>query len=71
MALRPGRCLLTYYRKRAKMSQQTLARRLGVTQSMISQIENNERIMSYELAMNVADALNCNMDDLYVKEYYV
>jgi transcriptional regulator with XRE-family HTH domain len=70
MTLRPGRCLLAYYRKRAKMSQKVFAKRMHVTQPYVSRIEKNEKPMSYTFALNAAHILDCRMEDLYVIDYF-
>lgn len=71
MALRSGRCLLAYYRKKAKMTQREFAKRMGVTQPFISRIEKNMKPMSYDFALNAAYILDCRMEDLYTIEYFL
>lgn len=65
MYLRAGRCLLRVHRRRKKITQRQIAERLDVSIQMISKIENNARTLSYEAAMNVANLLDINMEQLY------
>lgn len=45
-------------RTRAKLTQSGLARRIGVSQSMISQIEDGLRLPSYGTLVQLADGVN-------------
>jgi transcriptional regulator with XRE-family HTH domain len=47
------------------MSQQELADRVNKTKQTISRYVNNQTIMSYETAANIAAVLNCEMEELY------
>lgn len=47
------------------MSQQELADRVGKTKQTISRYVQDQSIMSYETAVNIAAELNCEMEDLY------
>jgi transcriptional regulator with XRE-family HTH domain len=47
------------------MSQQELADRVNKTKQTISRYVNNQSIMSYETAVNIASELNCEMGELY------
>jgi transcriptional regulator with XRE-family HTH domain len=60
-----GKCLLSYHLRRKKMSQQELANRVNKTKQTISRYVNNQIIMSYETAVNIAAALDCEMEELY------
>jgi len=48
--------VIKHYRKREKMRQYELAELLEVTQSYLSQIENNKRYPSIDLLKELADA---------------
>ena len=45
------------------MSQTELAERVHVTQSMIAQIERATKAMSLPLGMEIADALECDVQE--------
>lgn len=60
-----GRCLLAELLKRAGMTQQELATRLGVPKQQINKYVNNRCQMSYKKARKIAYILNCPMEDLY------
>lgn len=60
-----GKCLLHIHLRRKRWSQQDLADRVGKTKQTISRYINNQSIMSYETAVNIASALDCDMEDLY------
>jgi DNA-binding XRE family transcriptional regulator len=62
---RVGKCLLRYHLAKKKMSQQELADRVDKTKQTISRYVNNQSVMSYETALNVARVLECDMEDLY------
>jgi transcriptional regulator with XRE-family HTH domain len=47
-----------------KMTQAELARRVGVTRSYISMLENGERLLTDELLQRIAAALNCKPEHL-------
>jgi transcriptional regulator with XRE-family HTH domain len=47
------------------MSQQELADKVHKSKQQISRYANNQVIMSYETALNVAAALDCEMEELY------
>lgn len=49
------------------MTQKELAVKIGKTEQTISRYANNQNMMSYETAMNIASILNCAMEDLYKK----
>lgn len=62
-----GRCLLKYHLHKNNMTQKELAVKIGKTEQTISRYANNQNMMSYETAMNIASILNCAMEDLYKK----
>jgi DNA-binding XRE family transcriptional regulator len=47
------------------MSQQELAESVGKTKQTISRYVKDQSVMSYETALNIAAALDCEMEDLY------
>jgi transcriptional regulator with XRE-family HTH domain len=47
------------------MSQQELSRRVKKSKQTISRYVNNQSVMSYETALNIAVALDCKMEELY------
>lgn len=46
------------------MKQAELAEKIGVTQSMLCQIERGSKIPSVLLSIEIASALNCTINDL-------
>ena len=52
------------YRKKAKMSQQTLSDRTEYSVQHISHIENGTTKLSVECLFNIANALNISLDEL-------
>lgn len=65
MAFKVGKCRLRYHLARKRISQQELADLVGVTKQTISRYVNNAQIMSYETAFNIANVLDCEMEELY------
>lgn len=65
MAILIGECLLRQRLREVRMSQEALAKRLNISQQMVSRFVNNKDIMSLEMAFNVADVLGCSVNDLY------
>ncbi|MED0705913.1 helix-turn-helix transcriptional regulator [Aneurinibacillus aneurinilyticus] len=65
MALVPGRCLLGYWLKRAKMSQTELARRIGFSPQVINDYVHNRRTMNLAVAATISAILNCTIEELY------
>lgn len=45
-------------RTKAKLTQQQLANKIGVTQSMVAQLERGTRTLTINLAMEIAKVLN-------------
>jgi transcriptional regulator with XRE-family HTH domain len=61
--------LLRDYRKSAGLSQKELADKSGVSQQMISMIENGERKNpGIDTMFRLANALHCGVHDIYVPE---
>jgi DNA-binding XRE family transcriptional regulator len=69
MPFRAGKCLLRSRLKQAGMTQTELAKRLNLSQQMISHYVNGRKMMSLEIAYNIAAILRCNVEDLYTWEY--
>lgn len=57
--------------KRPKISMRELARRTNVDPSYISRIEKGEYVPSREIVMNIAKALNENVNEFLMKAGYV
>ena len=49
------------------ISQRELAKKVGITQAMICQIEREIRNPSLQVAAIIAATLNCNLEDLLQK----
>jgi len=52
------------FRENQNLSQQQLAEQLGINQAMISYIESGMKIPSLALAVSLADAFGCTIDEL-------
>jgi transcriptional regulator with XRE-family HTH domain len=65
VAYKVGKCLLRYHLTKKRMSQVELAEIVNKTEQTISRYVNDQSIMSYETAVNIAAALNCEMEELY------
>lgn len=68
MAVSVGRSRLPELLARRGISQAEFSRRLGVTESFISQVIKGKKQFSYEMAKNASMILWCAMDDLHVWE---
>ena len=55
---------LRRFRKAKKLTQRELAERVGVSESAISQYENGGKIPSFEVALKIAETLDCETIDL-------
>lgn len=60
-----GKCLLSDKLLQARMTQQELADKLGVTKQQINSYATGRRIMTLPIAKNIATVLHCKIDDLY------
>lgn len=65
MPYRVGRCLLADLLKKAGMTQQELALKLNVPKQQINKYVHNRQQMAYKTAREIAQILNCSMEDLY------
>ena len=54
-------------RKARKMTQKELGKLVGVTESSISQYEKGKKTPSFEIALKLAEALDCESADLVSK----
>lgn len=55
---------LKHIREARNMTRTALAAKVGVSLPMISQIERGTKAMSVQLAIAIADALDCTVADL-------
>lgn len=53
------------FRRERRMKQNTLAQKVGVFQSEISEIENGKRKPSVYLALKIAGVLGKNINDIF------
>lgn len=53
------------FRAKDKMSQEELAKRLGVSRQTINSIENNKYFPSLELGLKIARVFECTVDELF------
>lgn len=65
MTYKVGKCLLRYHLAKKRMSQVELAALVNKTEQTISRYVNDQSIMSFETAVNIAAVLDCDMEDLY------
>lgn len=55
--------------KRKWISQEEMAERIGVTQTMISRYINGQALPSVLVVRKIAKVLDCSMDDFFYKDY--
>lgn len=65
LAYKVGNCLLRSRLKERHMTQQELANRLGITVQQINKYVMNRQKMTLETAYNIANALDCYVEELY------
>ncbi|RDV30952.1 helix-turn-helix transcriptional regulator [Lysinibacillus capsici] len=65
MAYQVSRCRLRELLKLNDMTQVELAEKLSITPQQIQHYIQNNRVMSLKVAKNIAEVLNCTIDDLY------
>lgn len=63
--LKVEKCLLLDILKSRGMTQTELAYRIGGSKQQIGSYIRNKRVMSLQTARNIADVLNCDINDLY------
>ncbi len=56
------------YRKKKKMTQESLARALGVTRQTIISIEQGKYIASLPLALKMASVFGVKVEDIFILE---
>ena len=59
---------LREYRARDKLSQEELARLVGVRRETIGNLENGRYNPSLKLAMDIAKVFNCMVEDIFTFE---
>jgi DNA-binding XRE family transcriptional regulator len=59
---------LAFYRKRAGLTQATLAERAGIAQGFLSEIEAGRKSGDVQTLRKIADLLKISLDDLVVPE---
>lgn len=63
---------IKYYREKNNMTKSELARKIGVSPSYITKLENGEKDNpSLELQLKICTALNCSMPDLTNNKYFI
>lgn len=58
---------LFYIRKELKMSQQILAKKVGISRTYLSKIENGHSNPSTEITYKIANVLNKSIEDIFFK----
>ena len=56
-------------RKENKISIDEISKMLNISKPFYSQIENNKRKLSYEMAVNISKIFNKKPDDLFYEDY--
>jgi len=60
-----GKCLLSDRLRRKDWTQQQLAEKINVSKSTISDYVNDKRVMRVDIAKNISEVLDCDINDLY------
>ncbi|RYI30522.1 XRE family transcriptional regulator [Bacillus infantis] len=60
-----GKCLLLKLLNRRYMTQVDLSEKTGISKQQINEYISNNRLMTIYNAKLIAEALDCNIDDLY------
>jgi putative transcriptional regulator len=60
-----GKCLLLKLLNKRYMTQVDLSEKTGISKQQINEYISNNRLMTIYNAKLIADALDCNIDDLY------
>lgn len=55
-------------RQKKKLSQKSLADKAGISRVHLTQIENGKAIPSILVARKIADALNCEIETIFLKK---
>ena len=56
------------YRQKNHLTQEALAEKVDVNKNFIYMLENNQRSLSLQLAIQIANALNISLDELFADE---
>ena len=56
-------------RKQNELSIDEISKRLNISKPFYSQIENNKRKLSYEMAVKISKIFNKKPDDLFYEDY--
>ncbi|MDR4983547.1 helix-turn-helix transcriptional regulator [Bacillus cereus] len=59
---------LSQSRKNAGMSQEILAKKVGITRQYLSEIENRKKQPSVIIAVKIAKALNTRVEDIFFEQ---
>ncbi|PHG46047.1 helix-turn-helix transcriptional regulator [Bacillus wiedmannii] len=59
---------LAQARKNARMSQEILAKKVGITRQYLSEIENRKKQPSVIIAMKIAKVLNTNVENIFFEQ---
>lgn len=65
--MKTRRTYIREWRKAAKLSQEQLAERVGITQAYLSKIETGRAGYTQEILESVAEALRCTPGDLIMR----
>lgn len=55
-------------RERANITQEELSKKMGITQSMLSQIEKDIKALSLIRAKDMAEILGCSVEDILAEQ---
>ena len=56
---------LTHYRKKANLTQKQMAEKLGISESYYCQLENGNRRMSLNMALDISAILCVNPNEIF------
>ncbi|AUN15994.1 hypothetical protein RSJ16_07525 [Paraclostridium sordellii] len=60
---------LFHIRKELKISQENLAKKVGISRTYLSKIENGHSNPSTEITYKIANVLNTSIEDIFFKKY--
>jgi len=55
---------IKHFREAKNLTQTELAKNVGITQSMLSQVERDSKTISLQLSKQIAKIFGCTIDDL-------
>ncbi len=61
--------VLRELRKKKKMTTQDMANKLGISKPFYSQIENQNRKLSYDMAVQIAQIFHKKPDQIFLEDY--